>query len=138
MARGFNISVRATEANEINEGSLAAELEASGQLTELEKDGYLPAAIQAAKDLCEALVDGPFLVEFSGQDRTGETGEDSVLSVTVTSRYSSTPASVGEVEPETPSAFAARPEGSTVIVEGGDAGTVRDADGNVVGHTDLA
>lgn len=87
MARGFNVSVRALNAEAINEGSLAAELEASGQLTELESDGLLGAAIAAAKDLCAALKDGPFLVEFSGVDRSQERGEDSSITVTVSSRY---------------------------------------------------
>jgi len=87
MARGFNVSVRALNAEAINEGSLAAELEASGQLTELESDGLLSAAIAAAKDLCAALKDGPFLVEFSGVDHTQVRGEESSISVTVTSQF---------------------------------------------------
>jgi hypothetical protein len=98
MARGFNVSVRSNADGEINEGSLAAELEATGQLTELEHDGFLPAALKAAKDLSAALKYGPFVVEFSGSDRTQEGGEESYLTVTVTSRY--TQAVEVAVEPE--------------------------------------
>ena len=87
MARGFNITVSAKASDEINEGSLAAELAASGQLSELEKDGLFPGAMKAAKDLCDVIGDGPFLVTFSGVDRTHEKGEDTVLSVSVASKY---------------------------------------------------
>lgn len=115
MARGFNVSLRVADSEGLSEDALADEVTASGRLTELEKDTYLSGAIAAAKALCDTLGDGPFLVEFSGSDRTQESGEESAISVAVTSRYTANQASVGEVEPETPSAFAARPEGSDAL-----------------------
>lgn len=87
MARGFNITVSAKASDEINEESLAAELAASGQLSELEKDGLFPGAMKAAKDLCDTIGEGPFLVTFSGVDRTHEKGEQTILSVSVSSQY---------------------------------------------------
>lgn len=117
MARGFNISVRVEDSEGLTEDALAAEIEASGALTELESETYLPAAVDAARDLCASMADGPFLVEVKGSDRTQESGEESVISVTVTSRYTANQVSAGEVEPETPSAFAPRPEGSDALVE---------------------
>ncbi len=86
MSRGFNVSVRATAPDEINEGSLAAEIAAQGALTALEP-GYLAAAMIAARALASALRDGPFLVTLAGRDHMYEDGETSQISVSVESRF---------------------------------------------------
>ena len=86
MSRGFNVSVRATTPDDINEGSLAAELAAQGQLSALEP-GYLAYAMTAAKALATALSDGPFLVTITGVDHMSEPGESSSISVSVETRF---------------------------------------------------
>ena len=89
MSRGFNVSVRATTPDDINEGSLAAELASQGQLSALEP-GYLAYAMTAAKALATALGNGPFLVTLTGVDHMSEPGESSSIAVSVETRFTVT------------------------------------------------
>ena len=74
-------------AEDFTEEALAAEVEANGQLTELESTTYLPGAVAAAQSIMATLGDGPFTVNLHGEDRTTESGEWNRISVAVTSTY---------------------------------------------------
>jgi hypothetical protein len=87
MARGFNISVGAATVDDINEETIAAEVQANGLLSAVESQALLPAGVAAATILAKAFPGGPFLINFHGVDHTTEKGEESDLSVTVTTLY---------------------------------------------------
>jgi hypothetical protein len=127
MARGFNVGVRVRAGEEVDEGSVAAELEANGSLSALEKDGLFPAALDAAHDLIAAFPGGSFEVTISGADNTQKRGEDSFIQVEVRTRYTEgDPETDPNVDAEKPSAFSDLTHGQTIEVEGPDAGKVKD------------
>ena len=105
MSRGFNVSVRAASPDDINEGSLAAEIAAQGALSDLEP-GYLANAMIAARALATALRDGPFVVILSGADHTREAGESSYITVSVETRFTA-PVNSGPSFEVAPPAFLA-------------------------------
>lgn len=87
MARGFEVTVMVQTVEDFTEEALKAEVEANGQLSELESETYLPGAVAAAISIMETLGDGPFTVRLHGTDRTQETGEWNRILVEVTSTY---------------------------------------------------
>ncbi len=101
MSRGFSVSVRASSPDDINEGSLAAEIAAQGALSELEP-GYLANAMVAAHALATALHDGPFVVILSGADHTREPGESSYITVSVETRFTAPVGAAPSFEVATP------------------------------------
>ena len=114
MSRGFNVSVRATTPDDINEGSLAAELASQGQLSALEP-GYLAYAMTAAKALATALGNGPFLVTLTGVDHMSEPGESSSIAVSVETRFTfaSSPEPATIVSPESSTTVVSAEPGDT-------------------------
>ena len=113
MSRGFNVSVRAASPDDINEGSLAAEIAAQGALSDLEP-GYLANAMIAARALAAALRDGPFVVILSGIDHTREPGESSHITVSVETRFTASDDSAPASVPAPPTFLEPEP---TVVAE---------------------
>ena len=87
MARGFEIRVGVTSADELTDELLAPEVAANGWLTALESGSILSAAVAAAKTIIATLADGPFVVSLRGVDHTTDPSDVTTISVTVTSSW---------------------------------------------------
>jgi hypothetical protein len=85
MSRGFAIGINVATADELTAETIAAEVAASGMLTAVESQTFLPAALVAAQALANAIGAGPYWVWLDGTDNLATAGETTSLVVRVNS-----------------------------------------------------